>query len=227
MAEDTKNVKFHEEVQKMEYEPLDATELKLIHWSWALGVFLLVALYFLSDFIAPGRPRLSRRRREGRTELFTGVPKDSRGAHTPLRLAVAADARVSHSERLPGDSSFGKAQGEPGPLRVLRISPHRINGTHHGPLQSPLHRGFRRESQDSQRADCRSPFVSGRAGTVHALACRRGLRAEPGLCPTSRRQPLPYGGVGSFSCWGELILGKEGFNAVCGVPPFFPIPRIS
>ena len=54
MAEDTKNVKFHEEVQKMEYEPLDATELKLIHWSWALGVFLLVALYFLSDFIAPG-----------------------------------------------------------------------------------------------------------------------------------------------------------------------------
>ena len=29
MAEDTKNVKFHEEVQKMEYEPLDATELKL------------------------------------------------------------------------------------------------------------------------------------------------------------------------------------------------------
>ena len=38
MAEDTKNVKFHEEVQKMEYEPLDATELKL----------------FLSDFIAPG-----------------------------------------------------------------------------------------------------------------------------------------------------------------------------
>ena len=54
MAEDTKNVKFHEEVQKMEYEPLDATELKLIHWSWALGVFLLMALYFLSDFIAPG-----------------------------------------------------------------------------------------------------------------------------------------------------------------------------
>ena len=29
MAEDTKNVKFHEEVQKMEYEPLDATELKI------------------------------------------------------------------------------------------------------------------------------------------------------------------------------------------------------
>ena len=54
MAEDTKNVKFHEEVQKMEYEPLDATELKLIHWSWALGVFLLVARYFLSDVIAPG-----------------------------------------------------------------------------------------------------------------------------------------------------------------------------
>ncbi|WP_300746837.1 bacteriocin-type signal sequence, partial [uncultured Bilophila sp.] len=49
MAEDAKNVKFHEEVKKMEYEPLDATELKLIHWSWGLGVVLLVLLYFLSD----------------------------------------------------------------------------------------------------------------------------------------------------------------------------------
>lgn len=115
MAEDTKNVKFHEEVQKMEYEPLDATELKLIHWSWALGVFLLVALYFLSDFIAPGRPRLSRRRREGRTELFTGVPKDSRGAHTPLRLAVAAHARVSHSERLPETPPSGRRKENPAP----------------------------------------------------------------------------------------------------------------
>ena len=32
-----KEVKFHEEVQKMEYEPLDETEMKLIHWSWGLG----------------------------------------------------------------------------------------------------------------------------------------------------------------------------------------------
>lgn len=54
MAEDTKDVKFHEEVQKMEYKPPDATKLKLIHWSWAPDVFLLVALYFLSDFITPG-----------------------------------------------------------------------------------------------------------------------------------------------------------------------------
>ena len=54
MAEDAKNVKFHEEVKKMEYELLDATELKLIHWSWGLGVVLLVLLYFLSDYIAPG-----------------------------------------------------------------------------------------------------------------------------------------------------------------------------
>ena len=54
MAENTQDVKFHEEVQKMEYEPLDATEMKLIHWSWGLGVALLVILYFLSDIIAPG-----------------------------------------------------------------------------------------------------------------------------------------------------------------------------
>ena len=28
-----KEVKLHEEIQKMEYEPLDETEMKLIHWS--------------------------------------------------------------------------------------------------------------------------------------------------------------------------------------------------
>lgn len=54
MTQDMKDVKFHEEVQKMEYEPLDATELKLIHWSWILGVVLLVVLYFISDIVAPG-----------------------------------------------------------------------------------------------------------------------------------------------------------------------------
>ena len=42
-----KEVKFHEEVQKMEYEPLDETEMKLIHWSWGLGVGLLVVLFLI------------------------------------------------------------------------------------------------------------------------------------------------------------------------------------
>ena len=42
MSEDKKDVKFHEEVQKMEYEPLDETELKLIHWSW--GSFAISSL---------------------------------------------------------------------------------------------------------------------------------------------------------------------------------------
>ena len=40
MSEDKKDVKFH--------EPLDETELKLIHWSWGLGVTLLVVLWFVS-----------------------------------------------------------------------------------------------------------------------------------------------------------------------------------
>ena len=46
-----KEVKFHEEVQKMEYEPLDETEMKLIHWSWGLGVGLLVVLFLISKFV--------------------------------------------------------------------------------------------------------------------------------------------------------------------------------
>lgn len=50
MMEDNE-VKFHEEVQKMEYEPLDETEMKLIHWSWGLGVALLVVLFLISKFV--------------------------------------------------------------------------------------------------------------------------------------------------------------------------------
>lgn len=54
MAEEKKEVTFHEEVQKMEYEPLDETEMKLIHWSWGLGIGLLVVLFIVSKFILPG-----------------------------------------------------------------------------------------------------------------------------------------------------------------------------
>lgn len=46
-----KEVKLHEEIQKMEYEPLDETEMKLIHWSWGLGVVLLVVLFLFSKFV--------------------------------------------------------------------------------------------------------------------------------------------------------------------------------
>ena len=46
-----KEVKLHEEIKNMEYEPLDETELKLIHWSWGLGVTLLVVLFLISKFV--------------------------------------------------------------------------------------------------------------------------------------------------------------------------------
>jgi hypothetical protein len=45
--------KLSEEIEKMEYEPLIPIEKKLIVWSIGLGVFLLVALYFISKLI-PG-----------------------------------------------------------------------------------------------------------------------------------------------------------------------------
>ena len=46
-----KEVKLHEEMQNMEYEPLDETEMKLIHWRWGLGVGLLVVLFLISKFV--------------------------------------------------------------------------------------------------------------------------------------------------------------------------------
>lgn len=48
MSEEMKDLKFQEEVKKMEYEPLDETEMRLIHWSWGLGVTLLIVLWFIS-----------------------------------------------------------------------------------------------------------------------------------------------------------------------------------
>jgi hypothetical protein len=49
-----KNVTFGEEVQKMEYEPLDETEMKLVRWSIGLGLTLLVLLFVVSKFLLPG-----------------------------------------------------------------------------------------------------------------------------------------------------------------------------
>jgi len=41
-------IKFAEEIQNMEYEPLLPIEKKLIAWSITIGVVLLVILYFVS-----------------------------------------------------------------------------------------------------------------------------------------------------------------------------------
>ncbi len=49
--EPMKDLKFHEELQSMEYEPLTSIEKKLCAWGFGLGVVLLVILYFVSTFI--------------------------------------------------------------------------------------------------------------------------------------------------------------------------------
>jgi hypothetical protein len=42
------DLKFKEEIDKMEYEPLLPIEKKLIGWSLAIGTVLLVVLYWVS-----------------------------------------------------------------------------------------------------------------------------------------------------------------------------------
>ncbi len=49
--EQMKDLKFQEELQKMEYEPLTAVEKKLCAWGFGLGVVLLVVLYLVSTLI--------------------------------------------------------------------------------------------------------------------------------------------------------------------------------
>jgi hypothetical protein len=51
--EQIKDLKFAEELKKMEYEPLNDVEIRLCAWSFGLGVVLLVVLYFVSGFF-PG-----------------------------------------------------------------------------------------------------------------------------------------------------------------------------
>jgi len=47
-------LKFSEELKKMEYEPLLPVEKKLIGWSLALGVVLLGLLIWISNKFFPG-----------------------------------------------------------------------------------------------------------------------------------------------------------------------------
>ena len=49
-----KEVNVAAEMQKMEYEPLQPVEIKLIRWSLGLGTSLLVVLYFVSALFFPG-----------------------------------------------------------------------------------------------------------------------------------------------------------------------------
>lgn len=48
-----KDLKFKEEIAKMEYEPLDETELKLVRYSLGLGIALLIIFYVVSVTIFP------------------------------------------------------------------------------------------------------------------------------------------------------------------------------
>ena len=51
--DDKNEVKFHEEIQKMEYEPMNDTEIRLVRNSIVLGVVLLVVFYFVSGWLFP------------------------------------------------------------------------------------------------------------------------------------------------------------------------------
>ncbi|WP_291441073.1 bacteriocin-type signal sequence [Desulfovibrio sp.] len=49
--EKSNEVKLHEEIEKMEYEPLDPVEMKLIKGGVGLGLFLLIVLFLVSKFV--------------------------------------------------------------------------------------------------------------------------------------------------------------------------------
>lgn len=46
-----KEITVKEEMEAMEYEPLDEVEMKLIKWSLGLGVFFLVVFYIISRYV--------------------------------------------------------------------------------------------------------------------------------------------------------------------------------
>ena len=51
--QDKKDVTFKEELQAMEYEPLNDVEMKLIKWSMGLGIVSLVVFYAIAQMV-PG-----------------------------------------------------------------------------------------------------------------------------------------------------------------------------
>ena len=51
MAEEKQEDLFQEEIQNMLDEPIEHADMKMIPWSWGLGVALLVILYFISRAI--------------------------------------------------------------------------------------------------------------------------------------------------------------------------------
>jgi len=53
MQETKKEVTFKEEIEAMEYEPLNEIEMKLIKWSMGLGVAFLVIFYVIAQMV-PG-----------------------------------------------------------------------------------------------------------------------------------------------------------------------------
>lgn len=54
MTEKKNDVKFHEEIQKMEYRPMDETELKLIKGDITLGIVLPVVLFVVNKYLPSG-----------------------------------------------------------------------------------------------------------------------------------------------------------------------------
>ena len=53
MQEAKKEVTFKDELEAMEYEPLNDVEMKLIKWSMGLGIVLLIVFYVIAQMV-PG-----------------------------------------------------------------------------------------------------------------------------------------------------------------------------
>ena len=53
MQETQKEVTFKEEIDAMQYEPLNEVEMTLIKWSMGLGIVLLVVFYLIAQMV-PG-----------------------------------------------------------------------------------------------------------------------------------------------------------------------------
>ena len=89
--ESDNEVKFKDEMEKMEYEPLLPIEKKLIIWSLSLGTVLLVTLYWVSAAFFRRRTAVEIRRKLNEHEQ--GGRK-----RTPAALACLCQSRRVSSE---------------------------------------------------------------------------------------------------------------------------------
>ena len=180
-----------------------------------------MALYFLSDFVAPAPTAEAVGVGKGERRNLYGVRRIHGRAH-----AFASRRRrpcsSKPSERLPETPPSGRRKENPAPGSPNFTSQDKWTASWAARVHYIEGSGENLRIRKEQTVE--APSFQDAERFTHwpaAEACE-----QSPACPTSRRQPLPYGGVGSFSLLGRVDFGEGGLQR-CLRCPNTPVPPVS